>query len=262
MSLTAKEISLIQKALDKELSAEERQEVSELKQVSESFREELQLQKAIVSALKAKEKAAKIAFVRNLVLSDDAVEGIDEEPGVRKSGSEKEKAPVRFTGTYLKIAATITLLLISALAIVFLMGNNKSPEELYADYYEPLDATISTRSDTDTKISDPLKVYGEGDYASAVEVLKQAINQPEAPIALQVYLALSLLETNREDEAISIFERLRKEYPYDFVGQHAAWYLALIDLQKDAGSAQKQFEAIVNQGGIYESQARKLLEEM
>ena len=53
MNLSERENELIRKALDRELSDEEEKEVEVLKGNSKEFKEELLLQKSIISALKA-----------------------------------------------------------------------------------------------------------------------------------------------------------------------------------------------------------------
>lgn len=267
MELTKKETELIRKFFDKELSESEQVELETLEKSSADFRDELLTQRAIISSLKAQEKARRIEAVKKLVsaskidISDDSeldeietpVIPIQEKPDMQVSKSG-------FSIIY-KVAAAV-ILLIAASVVLFNQLAGPSPAELYLSYYEPYDASVSTRSYTDDEEANPLAYYQKGDYESAVISLKKAIGKPGASQFLRVCLGIALLETGTEAEAIAVFQEIYEESPNDFSGQHAEWYLALIQLKTNPAKAKEQFQKIADQGGVYEREAKEVLDKL
>jgi len=275
MALSDRESELIQKYLDKELSPSEQAEVGELQGNSSDFREELYAQKAIVSSLKAQEKARKIAAVKAMVLAheveinpedhaDVGEEQSDDETPViplQQSSTTDDEKKTGFAGFY-KIAAAVVVLAVASVVVYNQVDSGPTSGELYASYYEPLEASVSTRSYTIDGDANPVTLYSEGNYDAAVGALRSALEQPDASPTLNIYLGISLLETGREAEAETLLRAVYAKDPNDFVGQHAEWFLALTQLKKDAATAKEAFQKIADQGGVYERQAKEILEKL
>ncbi|MEL6556645.1 MAG: tetratricopeptide repeat protein [Bacteroidota bacterium] len=269
MELSEKETELIRKYFDAELSEDESSELETLENSSDAFREELLTQKAIISSLKAQEKARKMEAVKKLVSAkkiviDDAV--AEESPDAPvipledKSNLEVGSEPKGFP-LYYKIAAAVVLLLVAS-AVFYTQFSGPSPEDLYLSYYEPLDSNVSTRSYTKDEDANPLEAYQKGDYEQAVNVLVRAIEKPDAIPLLRVYLGISLIQTGRDAAAIEIFQMVYNENPNNFTGQYAEWYLALIELKRNPKTAKERFKKIAEQGGIYDREAKEVFEKL
>ena len=275
MELSEKETELIRKYFDEELTDEERTELLNLESNSAIFREELLTQKAIISSLKAQEKARKMEAVKKLVSAskividdgDDEVNDLRDEQDTPVIPLNKEDDSARGGDVtngfplYYKIAAAVTLL-IAASIVFYTQFSGPSPEELYLSYYEPYDANVSTRSYTEDEEANPLEAYRQGDYEKAVISLRKAIEKPDALPSLRVYLGISLVETDQVEEAISVFQEVYNENPNNFTGQHAEWYLALIALKRNPVEAKELFKKIAKQGGAYEREAQEVFEKL
>ena len=274
MQLSDRENELINKYLDREVSENELSEIEGLKSSSALFREELLKQKAIISSLKAQEKARKFEAVRAMVaaqaievtedLDEDLLSDDDETTVIamntdRAVGSSKDSEA---RPPYFRYAAAIAVILTVVVLLYTLAGGGMSNDEIFMAYYQPLEASVSTRSETQDKVENPLDPYIAGDYEASITALEKAIGETENGAGLSVYLGISLMEVGRLEEARGVFQEIFAQYPNDFSGQHAEWYLALMLLKEDPDEARKAFQQIANQQGTYENQARKVLEEM
>ena len=275
MELSEKETELIRKYFDAELSDEEHSELETLENSSDAFREELLTQKAIISSLKAQEKARKIEAVKMLVSAkkikidadndeDDFSEGSSDTPvfplndrsDSGSTGGNDNNFPL-----FYKIAAAVVLLLVASI-VFYSQFSGPTPEELYLSYYEPYDANVSTRSYTEDEDVNPLEAYQEGDYEKAVVALRKAVEKSDALPSFRVYLGISLLETGKVEEAIELFQKVYEETPNDFTGQNAEWYLALVELKRSPEKAKERFKKIAEQGGVYEREAKEVFEKL
>ena len=269
MELSEKETELIRKFFDDELSDAELGELKGLENSSADFKEELLTQKAIISSLKAQEKARKMEAVKKLVSAKkieiedlgDENDGVSETPVIPLSKPDSINENNRDSGFsfYYKIAAAVVVLIVAGIVLMNQFSGT-TPDELYLSYYEPLDASVSTRSYTEDGDVTSLEHYQKGDYEAAVSSLKASIQKPEALPSLKVYLGISQIETGRFNEAVETFKEIYADNPNDFTGQHAEWYLALIQLKKDPVKAKQQFLKIAEQGGVNEREAEGVLE--
>lgn len=270
MELSEKETELIRKYFDAELSADEYSELETLENSSEAFRDELLTQKAIISSLKAQEKARKMEAVKKLVsakkivIDDSTTEEAFETPVIPLKDEDNFDGgvePNKGFPLYYKVAAAIVLLLVAS-AVFYTQFSGPSPEDLYLSYYEPLDSDVSTRSYTEDEDANPLEAYQKGDYERAVRVLGKAIEKTDAIPLLRVYLGISFIQTGKDSEAIEIFQKVYEENPNNFTGQYAEWYLALIELKKNPVTAKERFKKIAEQGGIYDREAKEVFEKL
>ena len=272
MQLSDKENDLLDKYFSREATEEELREIELLKESSDPFREEFLTQKAIISSLKAQERARKFEAVRAMVSahqvdldtnpSEEVADDVDDTPVVPLdlSSGENEKRSTQFT--FMKYAAALIILIAASILFFNVLNTSQSPESLYAAYYQPLDGTILTRDRQEDQTEGPLDTYNKGNYSQAIIKFKELINQNKSTPMTSIYLGISLLEVGKLNEARATFKEIFKKYPNDFSGQHAEWYLALLLLKEDAEQAKEAFQQIADQGGMYENQANKVLEEM
>ena len=277
MQLSDRENELINKFLDREASESDLTEIESLKNTSEPFRVELLKQKAIISSLKAREKARKFEAVRAMVAAhaieidedlDDSDYVVEDDTPIISLNNQQDSDPVASNAEisarppYLRYAAAIAVLLTIGFLLYTVVGGGMSADELYVAYYQPLDPSVSTRSETQDKVENPLDPYLAGDYQSAITTLEDAIADTTNSAMLSVYLGISLLEVGRVEDAEAVLSEIYQKYANDFSGQHAEWYLALMALKDDPEKARQAFQQIVDQQGMYEGQAKKVLEEM
>ena len=117
------------------------------------------------------------------------------------------------------------------IAIVFSLNiyqDNRRMDKLFETYYAPLeyDSQLMSRGE-DTispELASTMESYQKEDYATALQKF-EAI--PDVDENYLIYKAICLLETEQEEEAIALLEKLVANGEGTEYHQQACWYLAL-----------------------------------
>lgn len=158
---------------------------------------------------------------------------------------------------FLKLAAAVIVLL--GLGVV-LWWQVIASESTFDRYYEPYATEGAMRGADDDALSAVAKDYAHGKYVEVIPELVHLIEQHPEKTELQLYLAISYLQTDRAQLAITLLKRIE-------VGnarfEAARWYLALSYLKTgDVAAATPVLEELIAYDGIYRTQAEAALGEM
>ena len=139
---------------------------------------------------------------------------------------QKSKAK-KFIMSITSIAAII--------AIVFSLNiyqDNRRMDKLFETYYIPLeyDSQLMSRGEEtiSSELASAMESYQKEDYATALQKF-EAI--PDVDENYLIYKAICLLETEQEEEAIALLEKLVANGEGTEFYQQACWYLALAYLR-------------------------------
>ena len=150
---------------------------------------------------------------------------------IAEQASKKDKKRV------IKLKPRYALLIAAGIIpIVFILNNllssNNSANILYSDYFTTYPNTLQPVVRGDESISDVTKAfvaYEAGDYDQASKLFARIIKTNNTP-NLRFYQAMSLLNSNKKEQAFSLLTSLKNE---DTIYKpQIYWYSALIELEK------------------------------
>ncbi|MBC35022.1 MAG: hypothetical protein CL663_03120 [Bacteroidetes bacterium] len=243
-----KDLSLrVQKYLGGELTAVEAESFKAEVAKNNELKKELELQQGIANAIMDDTPAEFLSRLNK----------IHNELGYSKSG------PKIFSLKKVTLLAASFLVLISLGSVfVFNAFNTPSHTELFEEYYEPYDLSITTRSVVQNEISSFDKAvikYNNGEYIETKTILKEIMVADNPNGSILIMLGISCLELNELDQAKSYFTQL-VESDNAFFTQQAKWYLALCYLkEKNLTEAVAALEHIASDTGYYKTKAHQLL---
>jgi len=140
---------------------------------------------------------------------------------------QKSKAK-KFIMSITSIAAII--------AIIFSLNiyqDNRRMNKLFETYYTPLeyDSQLMSRGEEtiSPELASTMESYQKGDYATALQKFEAIPGVDENYL---IYKAICLLETEQEEEAIALLEKLVANGEGTEYHQQACWYLALAYLHE------------------------------
>ena len=172
----------------------------------------------------------------------------------------RQQRKVKTRRLWTSIALAASVLLLAGLMWYYMPGQQASPAELFAEYYEAPAApeTMGTAGDSLLRLGHAAynrQAYGEAQqfYEDAVEA---GLDLSQVPY---LYLGIALLENESFEKAHASLTKARAQHP-----ERAAWYLAMLSLRTgDVVTARGALEAIAGQEGhYYQGKATELLEEL
>ena len=177
---------------------------------------------------------------------------------------EVQASKPRYSRLYLAMAAIVSLFI--AVWALFLNTDRSNYAKLYDEFYEPLPVNGVNRGDTDTNnesiLARALLLYQNKEYKQALVKLEDLIKDKDAPPKLWVYIANCHMNTGdlvKAEEAVLIAETNGG----NFTRQYAEWYRALVYLREnDLTATRNLLQKIDADGGIYQKDAQRLLEEL
>ena len=245
MNIPEEQFELIVKYVDAELHEAEHDSFNELMLSSEPFRKELMEVEMIVASIKA------IGHRRNVERVKNIIQQLDEDK--RKKKRYRLRPPLKWS-----IAASVSLVV-----ILSFLGINRSistgSDSIYDIYFEPYPTGRLFRNDT--KVSEGLELYWSGQYRKAIPVLEAELSQKRDFELLELYIANSYMMSGRFIEAEKILKSTKVSQAETLTDQYILWYLglSLVQLGKNA-EAVVLFRKLSNEGGIYEREAREILD--
>ncbi|WP_462251217.1 tetratricopeptide repeat protein [Ekhidna sp.] len=239
MKLAPNDIELIEKSLDGMLSLDEKSLFDEKYQNSDTFREAVLLQQAMLSSLEAKHKSDLKAELSQMLHDVNA----------EKTDPDSKR--------WYMIAASIVVLL----GAVWIFNQSYSYEQkLYNKYFEPFPVQGFVRGSIEEAADEIFQSYVDEDYERTVKKILELESSQDSINAQFIYLGNAYLHLSQPDNAIESFLKVESSDRYY---SHAQWYLALAYLQK--GNQEKAIEILEklsNQNTIYSSSSKSLLEEL
>jgi tetratricopeptide (TPR) repeat protein len=186
-----------------------------------AFELELQSNKELIQELAFERDLSDLLKQQNIIefrqkLSDAILE------------SKKEKHRGRLIPltrkSYALVAASITILIMVAASVYFLMPKTYSNNRLFSMYYDS-DKLNITRSES-TYLVEALRFYQQKNYTTAIDLFNEVIANDPSNAAVRFYLAISYIETNQIDKAIANLEEIIHNGKNLYI-EHAQWYLGL-----------------------------------
>lgn len=240
-------IELVQRYLNNELTAQERDAFEKELKHNNLLREELYMQRKI-----------------DLFIQDDDLENFKFELDYVYDNLIKKRKKKRYLSVGRMAFAAASILLLISLSVVFLMNdNNVSGDKIFNEYYEGYPSSYITRSVEpcikNNLYASALAQYEAKDYVSAKEsfiaVSKNHLNN----IAARFYLGIVNVELGDYNSAIEYFNKVIKSKDQFYVEQ-SEWYkvLCLVKLNHKS-HAITHLNAIVEQKGFYRSRAEEIL---
>ena len=142
----------------------------------------------------------------------------------RFMAKRQQKSKVR------KLVMSITSIA-AIIAIVFsfnIYQDNRRMDKLFETYYTPLeyDSQLMSRGEEtiSPELTSAMEAYQSKDYATALQRFNA---MPQVDENYLIYKAICLLETDKTEDAISLFEELVDNGEGTEYYQQACWYLAL-----------------------------------
>ncbi len=181
---------------------------------------------------------------------------------ISRSIREEEAAAAstfKTTSRFLKIAASIALIIGIGSAIWYTYTIQDQNNDLYAAYYSRYPVEDVTRGDKDNVLKNILKDYASGAYKNVIDSLENS-NLKESNQRLKIYLGNSYLQTENPKDAITQFASITPSSRYYEIAQ---WYLSLAHLKKNQPKQSiKTLKNIIEFNGSYKRKAERLLKEL
>lgn len=170
------------------------------------------------------------------------------------------RPPVLVLRKYFPYAA-ILLFMISF--IVYFATNTPSTKDLYLSYYEPYPNTAvsNTRGNSNEQpsVEQAFIAYDLNDFAKANKLFDNILATTKTDYLL-FYKAISLMELNKHDEAVKIFESTSWSNEYL---EKSLWFESLCYLKlNDRNNAKKSLEVLTEKKSFKHTEAKELLSKL
>lgn len=228
---------LIDKYIQKNVTAEELETIKQLMEEDADFKEDLTFQLTLRQAVK-KEESQKLKQ--------------------RLQNFERKKNGFRFFPNIWKVAAVFVF----GLGLLWVFNTSPDYEKIYAENFEPYPNIVApTVRDINTSGSDVEKAfqyYDNHDYNKAAIAFKKIYDEDKIDYA-NFYYALSLMADHQLEKAVETLENADWEVSERYQNQ-TDWYLALGYLKiQNKEKATTYLEKVIEVNGAMAEQARKIL---
>jgi hypothetical protein len=247
MPLNEDDISLIEKHIHDDMSSDEKRMFLSRKG-DPDFVREVQLQEAVSGAVK-------VVFenkLRSKLKSELTTIDLD--------STETPTRRLPITKWYWAAAAIFLI----GIAFYFLQLGQTNPNELFATYYEPFPAGITTR-DNASSVPASIDAYNNGDFQKAAHLFENEIGEQTDPVYrrhIQLLLGNCYLMVGNLKSAEETFSQLTDQN-HSVISTHAEWYLALTALKEGKkDQCISRLNAIVKANTPYRDRALQLIEEI
>ncbi len=174
--------------------------------------------------------------------------------------SRRPKARMRWLIPAASVAAAAALII--SLGV---FGSGNTPEELFQDYYAPMDASEYTLRGGQTleysPVNEGIRLYLEGDYEATLQKMRTLSDRFPYRTEAQFYSGLSYLGLEQFELASEAFESVVQNQ-----GRYlpeALWYLGLCQLQTgELEQSSMHLQRLSEYEGIYKEDALALLKDL
>ena len=183
----------------------------------------------------------------------------DEELKERMSAIEDQVSTKNSVNYKVFIRWAAVLLFVTLPIYYFIAESGKSDQDLYMAYFEPYPNVLGPTRDDNSIAIDGMVDYETEAYNQAANKLSKALAANPQNNAIRLYLGISLMNTGRFDEAITVLEPIPDNSRFAY---QSKWYTSLAYLaQKNNKKAIMLLEEL-ERDGSYSEQAKKLLGEI
>lgn len=144
---------------------------------------------------------------------------------------------------------------------VLTISHTPSPSKAFAEYYAPYQTDLNTRSAENTLLglNFAYKLYSDGDYTTAHELLSNYNTDNFNNISAKYYQALCAMELNLNEEAEENLVHILNEGDYAHA-LHAKWYLSMLYLKTERFTEAKNYlKELSAEPNFYASRAEEIL---
>lgn len=161
-----------------------------------------------------------------------------------------------------RIAASITAVLLVAAAILYGLAINYDTQKLADNAFEPYPNRFRTMGENEQgAFYQGLTAYDQQDYSKAITQLSKVVTGNEKYLDAQFYLGVAFLGSKQYAEALPPFLLVIEEN--SLYESSAKWYLSLVYLHLDKEEDAKiVLKDIVDMGGAKSQIAKKLLDDL
>lgn len=245
MEATDKDITLIERFFDGDLSEEETSTFRLRIEVDEKFKALFQREKVIIGAIRNQGLLDNLQYLKSV---EEKIQG------------DQILTPIKPTRWYYYAAAAAVTIL---LAVTLLLPSNESQDELFATYftaYPNLFEPTLRGSSTTTKRTEAFQVYESKDYKRAVLLFEELLQEQNDPEVL-LLLGNSNLMLGDVEKAKENFITLINDF--DNLDIPAKWYLSLCYVKSgDKENARKLLSELGGRDISYATRAKELLEKV
>jgi TolA-binding protein len=177
----------------------------------------------------------------------------------KMAASDSKKTPIT------RFAAAIAVLMMLGAISYLISGGSANSEKIYKSSFVPYEYSGPSRSEArnnDNSFKSALALYSNGDYRGAAASLKEYLNKVPRKTEASLLLGISEMQNNNFEDAIVLFNKLCNDKSNIYL-DHSQWYLALCYVKTGNYTlANRELEAVITSGSIYESKARKLIKKI
>lgn len=243
---TERDIDLVEKYFDNELSASDTQTFNERLKADPEFKNMFDQEKALIGSIRAS------GFRRDLLHLKEVEKGI--------LNSRSAKPRIGLKAWYYAAAAAIAVFIV---ATVWLIPQRETPEQLFQAYFVPVvNAFEPTKRGVYETPERPAayQYYDAQNYEMAAAMFGELLRKGQEPelLLLSANANLAIGNTDKARENLEVLIR-----DYDEMDMPAKWYLSLCYLkQGDTAQAREVLEELERTEVSYTSKAKELLKKV
>lgn len=179
---------------------------------------------------------------------------------LKNNTSQKTSNTARNKIKYLIPFSIAAMVLIGAFALGVFNQAPLSNQDLYSEYFTPVDLSIITRSDEDQSLEEKAEHYfNTGKYTTATELLSQLIDIDQNNQQLKLYKAISEMEIGNVNQAKKTFINLSTNPLYQ---SESEYFLALCHLKENEIEKARSILKSISENSSRATEARTLLNKM
>lgn len=154
------------------------------------------------------------------------------------------------------------LVLLAVISVIFYQKNQMTNElkSLSKSQLQPMENIIGFSNDDQRQAAKGMKAYDQQNYTEAITLLQYATKEDPNDNSLRLYLAISYLMQEKNEEAESLFQAIIKAD--DLSATPAKWYLALSFLQNGKKEEAKRLLMGIEAGESFSIRAKKIIEQI
>lgn len=151
---------------------------------------------------------------------------------------------------------------ITALAAVLIIGIFllKPEADLYTQFAQHENIAIQEKGDNNQFLFEAVNLYNHKKYDEAIPKIEDFLRENPEDTELQMALGISLLETDKVEDAILVFTHIYDEN--NVFKSKATWYLALSNVKLEEKSRAIAYLNAIETSSYYYPQAAKLLKKL
>ncbi len=151
--------------------------------------------------------------------------------------------------------------------IQFLITDDKSPQQLASNAFQPFPNHLTTKTRGNTVSYGPLlnkamMLYEKGNYQKSLQPFKEAVKEKEHPPLSRFYLANAYLAVDSQEKALAHFKAIQNNLKTQYK-PHNRWYLSLSYLANgEPKKALPLLKTLANNNSHYRDRAHNLIQKI